>query len=73
MYQLTYQLGSQGDEVKAIQQALAALSLYSGPADGLYGDATSAAVTAFQMLKGLPADGKVGADTWQALFPDSAP
>jgi hypothetical protein len=66
----TYQLGSHGDEVGRIQQALKDRELYRGPIDGGYGGATQAAVAAFQGANHLPADGKVGPQTWAALFGD---
>lgn len=63
-----YLLGSRGPEVKQIQQRLSELQLYSGTLDGIFGGGTDAAVRAFQKAKGLTPDGKVGPQTWSALF-----
>lgn len=65
-----YLQGSRGQEVSQIQQALAALQpqLYSGPIDGNFGGGTDSAVRAFQSSKQLTVDGKVGPETWSALF-----
>lgn len=71
-----YKLGSSGDEVRALQQRLAALGDYRGPIDGDFGGGTQAAVMAFQRRSGIEADGSVRQATWEALFgtpiPDSA-
>ena len=66
-------LGSHGDEVRRLQQRLAALSLYRGPIDGDYGGGTRAAVLSFQQAEGLAADGVVGPRTWRALFEQDIP
>lgn len=60
--------GSQGTEVKTVQQLLAVKGYKPGYADGIYGPATAAAVKAFQAASGLSADGEVGGDTWTALL-----
>ena len=60
--------GSQGAEVKTVQQLLAAKGYKPGYADGIYGPATSAAVKAFQANAGLNNDGEVGGQTWAALL-----
>ena len=59
-------VGSQGDEVRAIQQKLADLG-YGVQVDGIYGSATRNAVTAFQKANGLSADGIAGEKTLAAL------
>lgn len=59
-------VGSQGDEVRAIQQKLANLG-YGIKVDGIYGSATRNAVTAFQKANGLSADGIAGEKTLAAL------
>lgn len=64
-----YRLGSTGEPVRDIQDRLAALGYVSDP-DGraTFGDATRAAVVAFQTDKGLEPDGIVGPDTWRVLY-----
>src|SRR5262249_42147847 len=56
-------------EARRVQERLIALG-YSeiGSADGLFGDATRAAVQAFQKANRLPATGEVDCATVQALF-----
>lgn len=58
--------GIRNDQVEALQQGLAAAG-YPATIDGDFGPATEAMVKAFQMSKGLVADGIVGPATWQAL------
>lgn len=60
-------IGSVGDEVTAIQQALKNGGYYYGNIDGIYGTATKNAVTNFQRDNGLDADGIAGRNTLQAL------
>ena len=69
----SYKLGSRGDEVKRIQEKLAADGFYKGPVDGDFGGGTEAAVGAFQKARGLGVDGVVGAITWAAMFRDEIP
>ena len=54
----TLELGSEGSDVKALQQKLKDLGYLSGSADGKFGVATEAAVIAFQKNNNLTADGK---------------
>ncbi len=61
-------VGSRGEEVRRIQQQLAALGFYRGPLDGDFGGGTLSAVKAFQRAKGLDVDGVVGRNTWRSLF-----
>lgn len=56
-------LGSTGSEVKTIQQKLASLGYYYGSIDGIYGQQTKSAVTAFQRNCGITADGICGNQT----------
>lgn len=65
-----YKVGSTGDSVRSIQQALATDGCYAGSIDGIYGGGTEAAVRQFQAARGLSVDGMVGPNTWAALFPD---
>lgn len=55
-------LGDKGDAVSAAQHLLADIA-----ADGIFGAATKKAVTDFQRMWGLTADGVVGAKTWEVL------
>lgn len=53
--------------IKAVQQALADAGYDPGPADGLEGPRTTAAVTAYQRDKGLKVDGTIGPETLRSL------
>ncbi|MBT8212503.1 MAG: peptidoglycan-binding protein [Acidimicrobiia bacterium] len=59
--------GSSGEEVMALQKSLAAMGLNPGPADGIFGPKTEAAVKAFQEKAGLAADGIAGPNTMAAF------
>jgi hypothetical protein len=63
-----YAIGSKGPEVASIQCQLKSAGLYLGPQDGIFGGGTEAAVRQFQQAHGLVVDGKVGPQTWAALF-----
>lgn len=60
--------GSRGQPVADIQQKLKQMGYDIGSVDGIFGQKTLAAVKAFQKAQGLPVDGIVGPNTWQALF-----
>jgi hypothetical protein len=60
-------LGMKGADVKALQERLAQLKYYPGPADGTFGSDTLEAVWAFQEVQGLGVDGVVGPKTGKAL------
>ena len=62
--------GCNGEEVKAMQQALINLGFLEGKADGKFGDKTEEAVKAFQRKNGLTPDGLAGKKTRSML--DSA-
>ncbi len=64
----TLQSGSKGTAVKNLQQKLKQLGYYSGSVDGSFGDATEAAVMAFQLRNNLTVDGKAGPATQRALY-----
>ncbi len=63
----SYKRGSTGSVVSEIQQRLLDWGYYDGEVDGIYGSRTEAAVTLFQQKNGLTVDGKVGAETLEAL------
>src|SRR6266705_6917952 len=63
-----YLLGSRGPEVLQIQRRLGELQCYSGPLDGIFGGGTESAVRTYQRTQGLTPDGRVGSQTWGALF-----
>ena len=59
--------GDSGPPVVDVQQRLARALGDPLDADGVFGDATFAALRKFQRERHLPADGIVGAETWRAL------
>lgn len=66
-------LGDTGDQVRVIQYFLAAVSAFNNAVppvsiDGNFNDQTETAVRAFQQVSGLPEDGIVGEQTWDALY-----
>ena len=68
----TLELGSEGSDVKKLQQKLKDLGYLSGSADGKFGVATEAAVIAFQKNNNLTADGKAGTATQNKLYSGTA-
>jgi peptidoglycan hydrolase-like protein with peptidoglycan-binding domain len=60
-------VGARGEDVRQLQQALAAGGFDPGPADGVFGSRTRAAIRAFQASQGLVADGVIGINTRRAL------
>ena len=59
--------GDEGDDVTALQEALAGLGYYTGAASGTYDNATAAAVRLFQRDYRLDVDGKAGPQTQDLL------
>jgi uncharacterized protein (TIGR02594 family) len=59
--------------IQKIQQALKAQGVDPGPADGVWGRRSIAAVKEFQRKAGLEVDGVVGPQTLKALFGDQTP
>lgn len=59
----TLSLNDSGSAVVELQKSLAALGLFKGKADGVFGKDLQAAVMKYQQSKGLPADGEVGPGT----------
>jgi len=68
----TLELGSEGSEVRQLQQKLKDLGYLSGSVDGSFGVATEAAVIAFQKNNNLTADGKAGTATLNKLYSGTA-
>ena len=66
-------LGSTGEAVVSLQQALEILGYPTGGIDGDFGPVTETAVKAFQKDNGLYVDGVVGPYTWAALRGADAP
>ncbi len=66
-------LGSKGEDVKALQEALIKEGFAEEPADGRFGEGTRRAVMAFQKAKGLAADGKAGPETVRAILSGAEP
>lgn len=69
----TLQTGSTGEKVRQLQYMLSVLSSYIQAippvtVDGVYGQATRAAVLAFQRRYQLPETGTVGETTWDTLY-----
>lgn len=66
-------VSSRGDSVSKVQSRLNDLGFDAGVVDGIYGNQTAAAVSAFQRVAGLPISGKVSYQTMTALFKATAP
>lgn len=60
-------VGSQGEDVKTLQNKLKRWGYYYGAVDGIFGGQTRSAVKYFQQANGLAADGVVGPATAKAL------
>jgi len=61
------QVGSQGEDVRRLQEALVAQGYYIGNVDGVFGDKTAAAVAYFQSVCGLQIDAIAGQQTYDYL------
>ena len=64
----TLENGSEGTQVRKLQERLKQLNYYTGSVDGSFGDATEAAVMAFQQVNNLTVDGKAGPATQRVLY-----
>lgn len=64
--------GSEGSDVKRLQQQLKNLGYYTGSVDGKFGQGTEQAVRDFQAAHGLTVDGKAGRNTQEKLYSGSA-
>ncbi len=69
----TLENGSKGQDVQKLQERLKSLGYLDGSADGVYGNGTAGAVSAFQSAVGLDANGIADEGTQTALFADDAP
>ena len=65
--QVTVRLGDQGENVRELQLALNDFGYNAGETDGVFGQTTKNAVTAFQTDASLNADGVVGPQTAKAI------
>ena len=65
---LPLRTGASGSDVADLQRRLAAAGFHSDDTAGDFGEATAAAVTAFQRAAGLDPDGVCGSHTWSALI-----
>ncbi len=63
----TIRLNDKGDDVLALQTALAQLGLYTGELDGIFGRGTLKAVKDFQKAQSLTVDGLAGTQTQARL------
>jgi len=68
----TLKKGAKGDDVARMQQALIDLGYLTGAADGDFGSGTQLAVTQFQAVNSLGADGIAGEKTLTLLYSGSA-
>lgn len=68
----TLKKGAKGDDVARMQQALIDLGYLTGAADGDFGGGTQLAVTQFQAVNSLGADGIAGEKTLTLLYSGSA-
>ena len=65
---LPLRLGARGSDVADLQRRLSAAGFHTDDDPGHFGEATSAAVVAFQRAAGLDPDGICGSSTWSALI-----
>ena len=68
----TLSIGSRGEEVRKLQQALIDLGYLKGKADGIFGKQTYQAVCNFQTAKKLTVDGLAGKKTQSVLYDASS-
>ena len=65
--------GTEGNQVRGLQQRLQAHGFNIGKIDSVFGPRTETAVIAFQQAKGLDVSGLVDRETWKALEQDPQP
>jgi lipoprotein-anchoring transpeptidase ErfK/SrfK len=66
-------VGATGQNVKAIEERLAALHYFVGTVDGTYGEDTAQAVTAFQKVHGMERTGTVTPEVWSRMVSATDP
>jgi peptidoglycan hydrolase-like protein with peptidoglycan-binding domain len=71
--QPTLRSGSRGTQVTRLQQRLVALHYDVGKVDGVFGNDTLHAVSAFQKVQRIGVDGVVGPNTWARLAAPKVP
>lgn len=64
----TIKSGAKGSVVEELQRRLSDHGFDPGPADGVFGKKTKAALVAFQKASGLEPDGVCGPLTWRAIL-----
>jgi peptidoglycan hydrolase-like protein with peptidoglycan-binding domain len=67
------QRGSEGEEVRNLQNQLTAMGCYQGPINGFFGSLTQEGVIACQKRLNLEVDGIVGRNTMAALYGETLP
>jgi len=67
MAEPTLTRGSEGPEVKQVQETLIALDFKPGEVDGVFGVYTHSAVKSFQVWAQITNDGIIGPATWEKL------
>ena len=64
----TLGIGSNGDKVRALQQALTELGYYKSTVDGVFAAGTLSAMKAFQAKNSLRATGVASPETQQLIY-----
>ena len=67
---MTLRSGMSGDYVKAVQDFLKGLKLYTGPIDSIFGGGLESAIKNYQKQEGLSPTGVIDGETWARMFPD---
>jgi len=64
--------GSKGNDVKALQEKLIAMGYLTGKADGVFGNMSKEAVSAYQQAMGLEVTGEADAEMQRMIFFNNA-
>ena len=67
---LPLKLDDENEQVRALQEKLKAMSIYSDEADGVFGLTTQQAVQMFQKMYGLEVTGEADVDTLELVYSD---